>query len=187
VVGSLVVVSFRPTRGQSLSRGAILGTLCGLAVSVAALVLWMFGVALRAGVPGWFVALSPVVLGLLLGAIVGLILGRLVGADLNGQGIHPVPGTPGVYAPWQRIEDLRTERIGGRTYVAVCFDTGFVARLRAPYSGRFLAVDPQFERKLFLLRNMWETHRSFTRYQRGIAGSHGDTDRDAREPSGDTS
>jgi hypothetical protein len=33
--------------------------------------------------------------------------------------------------------------------------------LRAPYHGRLLASDPGFERKLFMLRNLWETHRTF--------------------------
>ena len=32
-----------------------------------------------------------------------------------------------------------------------------------PYDGRWLAADPEFERKLFMLRNLWETHRTFAR------------------------
>ena len=27
--------------------------------------------------------------------------------------------------------------------------------------GKQLAADPEFERKLFMLRNLWETHRTF--------------------------
>jgi hypothetical protein len=43
----------------------------------------------------------------------------------------------------------------------VYLDTGQTAWLRAPYHGRLLASDPGFERKLFMLRNLWETHRTF--------------------------
>ena len=49
----------------------------------------------------------------------------------------------------------------GRTQVVVYLDTGQTAWLRAPYHGRLLASDPGFERKLFMLRNLWETHRTF--------------------------
>jgi hypothetical protein len=72
-----------------------------------------------------------------------------------------VPRTAGGDAPWHRIEDLRAERRGGRTHVAVYLDSGQVLRLLAPYDGGLAARDPQFERKLFMLRHLWETHRSF--------------------------
>jgi hypothetical protein len=169
------VVSFRPTPAQAAGRGAYLGELCGLAITAVVLVLWSAGVASRLGVPGWLALICPVAGGPVLGVAFGLLFGRLEGADVDDLGIHPVPGPPGAYAPWHRIEDLRTERVGGRTLVAVCFDTGLVARLGAPYDGRLLAADPQFERKMFMLRNLWETHRSFTLYRRGAPGRGGST------------
>ena len=69
---------------------------------------------------------------------------------------------PDGFAAWQRICDVRTERRGGRTRVAVYLDSGKIMRLHAPYDGRWLASDREIERKLFMLRNLWETHRSFT-------------------------
>jgi hypothetical protein len=61
--------------------------------------------------------------------------------------------------PWRRVEDLRTERRGGRIRISVYLAGGHALRLPAPYDGRLLSADPQFERKLFMLRHLWETHR----------------------------
>ena len=155
------MVTFRPTRPQALGLGAHLGGLVGAAAGVALLVVTATGLV-RPGLPGWLAAMLTLVAGLVVGAGLGLAFGRDTGADIDDLGIHPVPRLAGEYAPWGRIEDLRAERRGGRTYVAVCFDTGQTTRLRAPYDGQFLARDPEFERKLFMLRNLWETHRSFT-------------------------
>jgi hypothetical protein len=154
-------VHFRPTPVQALGRGGYLGGVLGVAASPVLLLAWGLSAA-RAGIPCWLAVAAPLVAGPVLGATFGLAFGRITGTDVDNLGIHPVPGRPGLYAPWQRIEDLRTERVDGRTQVAVCFDTGYVARLGAPYDGRLLAGDPKFERKLFMLRNLWETHRSFT-------------------------
>jgi len=44
--------------------------------------------------------------------------------------------------------------------VAAYLDSGRVIRLRAPYDGGLLDHDPDFERKFFTLRNLWETHRN---------------------------
>jgi len=57
------------------------------------------------------------------------------------------------------IVALRAERRGSRNVVALYLDSQAVLRLRAPYDGRLLAHDPQFERRVFLLRDLWETHR----------------------------
>jgi hypothetical protein len=56
---------------------------------------------------------------------------------------------------------VRAERRGGRAHVAVYLDSGQIVRLLAPYDGGLVARDREFERKLFMLRHLWETHRSF--------------------------
>ena len=116
----------------------------------------MPGPGLRTG-DGWLV-LVPFGLGAVVGAVLKLVFGRHDGADVDDRGIHPVPGG---FASWRQVSDLRCERRGGRTQVVVDLNSGQSAWLRAPYHGRFLAADPEFERKLFMLRNQWETHRTF--------------------------
>jgi hypothetical protein len=105
-------------------------------------------------------ALALVAGGAAVGAGCGLMLGRSRGIDVDDLGIHPVPRRPGELLPWRRVTDVRTERRGPRIVIAVDV-SGASTRLRAPYDGWFLARDPDFEEKLFMLRNKWETHRSF--------------------------
>jgi hypothetical protein len=156
------VVSFRPTATQALGRGAYLGGVLGLMLCLLTLVVW----AVRGDdMQGWLAGV-PVLSGVTAGALVALIFGRQGGADIDDLGIHPVrPGPPGPhdgdFTSWRRVHDLRCERRRGRTQVVVYLDTGQTAWLRAPYHGRLLASDPEFERKLFMLRNLWETHRTF--------------------------
>jgi hypothetical protein len=178
------VVSFRPTPAQAAGRGAYLGGVVGLA---GAPLLLAVGTALRAGLvrdpadrPAWLAAGSiplavPVLVALLVlfglaaGALTAVVFGRSGGADIDDLGIRPVPAMAAVplvaggFASWQRVRDLRCQRRGGRTRVVVYLDSGQTAWLRAPYHGRWLAADPEFERKLFMLRNLWEIHRSFAR------------------------
>jgi hypothetical protein len=112
----------------------------------------------------WPAVLVPLLGGALIGAVAGLLGGRSTGVDADDLGLHRVPSVsarwPPPFAPWQRISDIRAERRGSRTVVAIYFDFGSVSRLPAPYDGRWLARDAQFEWKLFTLRNLWETHRS---------------------------
>ncbi|GAA1794937.1 hypothetical protein GCM10009682_15840 [Luedemannella flava] len=115
------------------------------------------------GLLWWRVAalgLALVAAGAAVGALCGLALGRSVGVDVDDVGIHPVPRRAGELLPWRRVADVRTERRGARIVIAVDV-AGVTTRLRAPYDGWFLARDPEFEEKLFMLRNLWETHRSF--------------------------
>lgn len=157
------MVSFRPTLTQAFGRGAYVGALVGLAFAVVTIVTWALGLTDKLGLPGWLAVAVPLVTGIAGGAFTGLVFGREEGADVDDAGIHPAPRRDSLmYAPWQRIADLRTERRSGRTRVTVYFDTGQIARLQAPYHGRWLAADPEFERKLFMLRHLWETHRSYT-------------------------
>jgi len=160
-VGSTALARFRPTRGQAVGRGAVRGFLVGGALGLAAL-----AGTLSRGSPGWVLALCvPVLMGSGVGAVAGLARGRRIGADVDDLGIHRVPPMPPRWppplAPWNRIADIRAERRGGRTVVAVYLESGVVQRLAAPYDGRLLGRDPYFEYKLFRLRHLWETHRSW--------------------------
>ena len=158
---------FRPTVGQVLGRGAAIGGVVGvglvgaLALLGALEVLTSFGLPARLGVRGWLAVAAPLAVGPVVGGAFAVLFGRDEGADVDDVGIHTVPPTVGGDAPWHRIEDLRAERRGGRTHVAVHLDSGQILRLPAPYDGGIAARDPQFERKLFMLRHLWETHRSF--------------------------
>jgi hypothetical protein len=155
------VVSFRPTPAQALGRGAYIGVLVGAGGLLAMAILAWAGVIAQFEVPAWMAVAAPLLLCPVVGASFGLIFGRDEGADIDDIGIHPVPRTAGGDAPWQRIEDLRAERRGKRTHVAVYLDSGQIVRLLAPYDGGMVARDREFERKLFMLRHLWETHRSF--------------------------
>ena len=150
-------MTLRPTRAQALGRGAYFGGLVGAAVGGGLLLLAAGGVLTR--LEGWYAALGALVIGVALGGLAGVTFGREEGVDIDDLGIHPIPRTRETSLRWQHVDDLRAERRGGRIHVAVYLNTGQIARLRAPYDGKLLAGDPAFERKLFMLRNLWETHR----------------------------
>ena len=156
------MVSFRPTVTQALGRGAMVGGALGLAASALTLLAWALG---GNEMRDWLAGV-PVLCGVIGGGLVALVFGRQRGADIDDAGIHPVrTGQPGPhdagFTSWRRVNDLRCERRRGRTQVVVYLDSGRTAWLGAPYHGRLLASDPEFERKLFMLRNLWETHRTF--------------------------
>jgi hypothetical protein len=141
-------MGFRPTVTQALGRGATRG---GLVSAVVLVLLVAVGLAEHAA---WLAV--ALVLG---GAAWGIAFGRGRGTNIDDRGIHPVPAPSAVDAPWHRVADLRPERRGGRTRVAVYLDSGEIALLTAPYDGRLLGRDPEFERKLIMLRHLWDTHR----------------------------
>jgi hypothetical protein len=149
-----LLVGFRWTRRQALARGLRLG---GFGAVVA------FGVALAVGVPpaAWAAIVGAP---LVLGAALGLARRRYIGADVDDLGIHQVPAAPRSFAPWHRIEDIRTERRHRRKVVSIYLDSGVAVRMRAPYDGPLLGHDPLFEQKIFTLLNLWETHRSWSRH-----------------------
>jgi hypothetical protein len=176
------VSCFRPTPRQAVGRGAYLGLGLGLA-GLAALAVHLApgaatclaatlagagspttAAAVEAVLPAWVPArpywgtglalAAPPVLGPLLGALVGLVGRRRHRTEVDSAGIRVRSGL----APWSRVRDVRAERRGGRTSVAVYLDTGQVQRLCAPYDGRLGTRDPQFERKLFMLRHLLQTH-----------------------------
>jgi hypothetical protein len=159
--GRAGTVRLRPTLGQGFGRGLSFGVALGGGLAVIMLIATFAGLASAVGVPGWLIVLVPVVVGLMVGGVFGAVLGRGEGADVDNCGILRVPGPPGTVLRWENIEDLRTERVGGRTHITVCLDTGAMIRIAAPYDGRLLAADPGFERKLFMVRTLWETNRGF--------------------------
>jgi len=176
------VVTLRPTRAQALGRGAYLGGLIGLAVGGALLLLAAGGVLTR--LEGWYAALGTLVIGVGIGGLAGVTFGREEGVDIDDLGIHPIPRTRESSLRWQHVDDLRAERRGGRIHVAVYLNSGQIARLRAPYDGKLLAGDPAFERKLFMLRNLWETHR-YTRAPRALPAERPEPGQHAKpEPPG---
>ena len=155
------MVRFRPTRTQAVGRGVFVGLLAGAVGAVLILVALAAGLD-RLVLPGWLAVVTPLLVGAVAGGLLAMALGRDEGADVDDLGIQPVPADDRAGSwPGPASQDLRAERRGGRTQVAVYLDTGQVSRLRAPYDGRLLAADPEFERKLFMLRNLWETHRTF--------------------------
>jgi hypothetical protein len=162
------MVSFRPTFAQALAHGGLVGLVVGLVLTLLAAVVILVVSPVRVAAALWAAIWAAPLAGLLLGALIAAVFGRERGSDIDDLGIHPVPRRPGEFAPWQRIEDVRAERRGGRTHVAVYLDSGRLMRLPAPYDGRLLAGDAQFERKLFMLRNLWETHRSYTVESNGV-------------------
>jgi hypothetical protein len=148
----------RPTAAQAAGRGVHAGALVGAAGTlVAGVAGWLVTGGL--GLVGWVAVLAPLMIGGSIGAGLGLAFGRGEGVDIDALGIRAVPAADHAYASWPHIADLRTERHGGRIHVAVYLRDGRSVRLRAPYNGRMLAADPEFEHKLVLLRHLWITHR----------------------------
>lgn len=155
--------AFRRTLSQALGRGLFAGVVAGVAC-VAALVA-MIGVRHTAGAGGppypWLWILAGALLPPVAGAACGAVFGVHIGVDADDRGLHAVPRSVRLSGPWPRIVDVRAERRRSRTVVAVYLDSGAVLRLRAPYDGLLLGHDPGFERKMFLLLNVWETHRNW--------------------------
>jgi hypothetical protein len=134
--------------------GALVGAAGTLVAGVAG---WLVTGGL--GLVGWVAVLAPLMIGGSVGAGLGLMFGRGEGVDIDAQGIRPVPAEDPTYASWPHVADLRTERHGARIHVTVYLRDGRSVRLRAPYHGRLLAADPEFEHKLVLLRHLWIAHR----------------------------
>jgi hypothetical protein len=98
------------------------------------------------------------------GTFIGLTeLGHNDGVDASAYGLTWVMRRPSAdgFVPWSQVVEIRTERRGWRTVVVIARTAGDQWRLRAPYDGRWLSHDPQFEPKLFNLRNLWETYRTW--------------------------
>jgi len=144
------LVSFRPTWRQAIGHGLSAGVVC---VVVALAVAFVAPAELRVAV---LVAPSLTV------ALGGVAAGRRRGTEIDEHGIRrTMPALPGV-ACWRQVVDIRPERRRRRTVVAVYLNSGQMLRLPAPYDGLWLARDPFFERRLFMLVHLWETHRDWS-------------------------
>jgi len=157
-----VLATFRPTWRQALSRGVGAGVAGTGVLAVAALLIDGFAVppfaapsfAGRTAV--WLAVAAP----LPLGVLAGLALGRRAGVRLDALGLHHLPLVRDGFTPWWRVADVRVERRRRRTIVVLYLGDGSVRPLRAPYDGSLFGRDTQFERKLFMICHLWETHRT---------------------------
>ncbi|BCB87930.1 hypothetical protein [Phytohabitans suffuscus] len=144
------LVSFRPTWRQAIGHGLRAGVVCAAVALLVAFVV-------PAEVPAAVLVGPPLAAGL-----GGVLAGRRGGTEIDEYGIRrTVPAPPGV-ASWRQVVDIRAERRHRRTVVAVYLDSGETLRLPAPYDGLWLARDPFFERRLFMLVHLWETHRDWS-------------------------
>jgi hypothetical protein len=161
-----MLVTFRPTWRQALSAGLRAGAAGCLALALLAaaataappLAGRLSGTTVDAAMPP-LPAWAAVALSLPVGTLASLLLARLLGVRLDGVGVHPLALRSQTVATWPRVADVRTERRRRRTVVVLYLRDGSIVPLRAPYDGGLLGRDPQFERKLFLIRHVWETHR----------------------------
>jgi hypothetical protein len=152
-----VIVGFRWTPRQALARGLRLGAFLVPAAAAAGLIAVAAGAA--PAPPAWAAVVG---VPLLLGAGIGLARGRHIGTDVDDQGIQQVPAEPRSFVPWHRVVDVRAERRRRRTVVSIYLGSGACLLMRAPYDGPLLAHDPMFERKIFMLKNIWEMHRTWS-------------------------
>lgn len=104
------------------------------------------------------------------GAVVSVAIMSRAGVDLDEAGIHPLlPGSlRRLHVPWHLITDIRAERRGTKTVPVVYIASQKVWRLRVPYDSSLLGGDPQFDKKICTMRNMWETYHSWRRDLSGI-------------------
>ena len=148
-----VLVTFRPTWRQAVGKGVL-----------PALVLVVLTNLALATLEDWYGRTRPAVHLLVAAvalagmAVVALVTRRrgVAATETGLRGTRPRSRE----VSWQQVVDVRTERRGNRGVVLVDLDTGRVWRLAAPYDGLALHHDPEFEQKLFTLRNLWETYRT---------------------------
>ncbi|WP_157756652.1 PH domain-containing protein [Plantactinospora sp. KBS50] len=156
---------FRPTWRQIVAHALVAGS-----VTLAGVLLLgvLFTLARQRSAVGPRMPVDPAVAAGLAGALVplaalgsGLVRWR-TGACINSAGLRaggPLGRT--TFVPWERVTDVRAERRRRHTVVMVYGTDGVTRRLPAPYDGDLLAGDARFERKLFLVQHLWETHRSW--------------------------
>jgi hypothetical protein len=162
----LVLVRFRPTARQAIGHGLFIGLVGALIMTVAVTgLLEILTLIRRPDTGGSYAAMAIaalVTLGVppVGGALAGLLWGRRIGTEADELGVRPTSTDSA--RPWREVIDLRTERRGGRIHVVAYLYDGAVLCLPAPYDGRFLAHDPGFDHKYFLLRECWEGRRRWS-------------------------
>jgi hypothetical protein len=164
-----VLASYRLTWRQAFTRGLGLGVLAALPVLLIVGTLMLApgavdavaGTALRRHpLPqvAWLAVLAPLPVGVL-AAVAARYRPR---ALIDETGVHVGRRGPNGFAPWRLIVDVRAERRRRRTVVAIYLDDDTALRMRAPFDGDLLGRDPRFEQKLFMIRQLWETHRDWS-------------------------
>lgn len=152
-------VVFRPTSVQIVARSLLrsIGFTAVALVPSTAIVAWQ--------VPQlwWILPAVPVVV-MLATFTMSVRMAMRSGVIADDTGIRPNAHDPEVvkrYAPWPMITDIRAERWRGRTVPVIYLNDGAQPpwRLNAPYSGAFLAADPELDEKIFILRSMWDSYR----------------------------
>ncbi|MEV0645900.1 hypothetical protein AB0I28_11620 [Phytomonospora sp. NPDC050363] len=156
MAGGSTSLYFRPTWRQVCGRGLFAGV---LVAAVAALFLLWEVFAGTVEPPDFL----PIPAGFLLGAAFAMPLAYRSGASVDESGVHPIAvgRAAAGYAPWTSIVEIRPERRGTRTVPVIYLKDGRTLRMRAPYTGRVFAADSHFDEKVFMLRNLWETYRSW--------------------------
>ena len=149
-----VLVSYRPTVRQLLSRNALACGVIGLGALVVIAVIAM------GGVDSLWVYVGALLLVTGLAVAVVIEHSRRGGVDVTEQGLRRVGTRSTRFVPWSQVLEIRTERRGWSTVVVVALTNGRRLRLRAPYDSDWLDHDPDFEPKFFNLRNLWETYRT---------------------------
>ncbi|BCB82529.1 hypothetical protein GCM10022251_82540 [Phytohabitans flavus] len=144
------MVSFRPTWRQAIGRGLRASVVCAVVVLLVAFVV---PAAVRTAV----LVVPPLAVGL-----AAVVADRRGGTEIDEYGIRRTVPALRAVASWRQVVDIRPERRRRRTIVAVYLDSGETLRLPAPYDGLWLARDPFFERRLFMLVHLWETHRDWS-------------------------
>ncbi|MGA8116617.1 MAG: hypothetical protein WCA46_23510 [Actinocatenispora sp.] len=150
-----VLVRYRPTWQQAAGRGLLAGVLLALVAAIGELLRLV-----RHGMRWSDLALVPAAF--LLGSVISALIGRRAGVQALDSGLRAAPGMPSRrFVPWSQIVDVRTERRRNHTVVTCYLSTGGRWRLPAPYDGGALGRDPEFEEKMFTIRNLWESYRIF--------------------------
>lgn len=149
-----LLASYRPTVRQLLGRMVVVAAVVGAATAAALVIVALWG----ARSPWVYLIFLP-----LTAIVVFVVLAELArhgGVDATDQGLTRVSYRGSRFLPWRQVLDIRTERRGVRTVVVITQVSGALWRLAAPYDGTWLFRDPDFEPKLFNLRNLWETYRT---------------------------
>lgn len=162
-----VLARFRPTWLQATARGigvALLAVVVAATAGAAAALLAPGPVDDVVGGPGrfgsavGFAAATPLAVGLL-----SVLLARYrSGPRFDASGVYTGGFRSDGFIAWRQVVDIRAERRRRRTVIAIYAEDGSARRLRVPYDGHLLGRDPHFERKLFMIFHLWETHRDWS-------------------------
>lgn len=161
-----VLAHFRPTWLQATAQGLAVTALTAVAAAVALAAALLapgpvgdvIGDPGRSGYAAPLAAAAPLAVGLL-----ALVVARYrPGPRFDDAGVYTGGLRSDGFTGWRHVADIRAERRRRRTVIAVYAEDGSARRLRAPYDGHLLGHDPHFERKLFMINHLWETHRDWS-------------------------